>query len=503
MEDEIVFQNTYKLNTAYYESTGEKQAFVLSHGKNLLVLKMVGYGDDVIRYYQLEDMHAHVWIGHHRYPTKGRVWHPGGAHPFIGLNEALVHNGDFANHASISEYLAQRNIYPAVPDRYRGGGAGLRPAPPDLRIPAGICDRGDGPDHRAGLHPTARQISRVYINMLQVSHMHCSPDGPWFFLIAQSDTHKDGGPTYSLTGITDTSMLRPQVFAWQENVLDNGEKVAIGLAASEKQGIDAAMLSLAETDGRFWPRADRYWNARGGSHTDGGAFIFEVRDTPEEGMPVLEMYDKFGKSVPVPVGTQPYAGHAFFPEDGFDLPDLGYDDLFAWFKDEIIGWSYGKLTTFLFALLEEKSAAGEWGALIDTLTLMMDRRYDTGSLRRSSVLSIVDETFEKVIRKLAASEAAGYVFIQAVEIYLRLTVPLMIAVIEARGYEPEGEDSVSLRDPAAVQERFPADDGGTCPRTSILRCGYRPGYQRPAHRCLWVAGRLPGLRNRWDGDPCA
>ena len=78
----------------------------------MLVLKMVGYGDDVVRAYQLEDLHAHVWIGHHRYPTKGRVWHPGGAHPFVGMNEALVHNGDFANYAAMSEYLAQRHIYP-------------------------------------------------------------------------------------------------------------------------------------------------------------------------------------------------------------------------------------------------------------------------------------------------------------------------------------------------------------------------------------------------------
>jgi glutamate synthase domain-containing protein 1 len=110
VEDEIVFQNSFKLNTKYYQSTGEKQAFVLSHGKNMLVLKMVAYGDDVIHYYQLEEMRANVWIGHHRYPTKGRVWHPGGAHPFIGLNEALVHNGDFANHASISLRWQYRSL---------------------------------------------------------------------------------------------------------------------------------------------------------------------------------------------------------------------------------------------------------------------------------------------------------------------------------------------------------------------------------------------------------
>lgn len=112
VEDEIVFQNTYRLNREFYASEGVTRAFVLSHGKNLLVMKAVAYADDVVRYYQLEDLRAHVWIGHHRYPTKGRVWHPGGAHPFIGLNEALVHNGDFANYASIGEYLAQRNIYP-------------------------------------------------------------------------------------------------------------------------------------------------------------------------------------------------------------------------------------------------------------------------------------------------------------------------------------------------------------------------------------------------------
>ncbi|HZD13301.1 MAG TPA: hypothetical protein VE177_07275, partial [Candidatus Binatus sp.] len=111
-EDEFVYQNSYRLNLRYYSSLGEKKAFVLSHGKDMLVLKLVGYGDHVIRYYKLEESKANIWIGHHRYPTKGRVWHPGGAHPFVGLHEALVHNGDFANYHSITEYLAQRGIHP-------------------------------------------------------------------------------------------------------------------------------------------------------------------------------------------------------------------------------------------------------------------------------------------------------------------------------------------------------------------------------------------------------
>jgi glutamate synthase domain-containing protein 1 len=110
VEDEFVYQNTYRLNTQFYASLGEKRAFVLSHGRDLSVLKIVGYAEDVVAYYCLEDQTAHVWVAHQRYPTKGRVWHPGGAHPFIGLNEALVHNGDFANYHAVGEYLRQRNI---------------------------------------------------------------------------------------------------------------------------------------------------------------------------------------------------------------------------------------------------------------------------------------------------------------------------------------------------------------------------------------------------------
>ena len=75
---------------------------MLSHGANLLIFKIVGFAEQIVQYYKLEDFKAHVWIAHQRYPTKGRVWHPGGAHPFIGLNEALVHNGDFANYHSVS-----------------------------------------------------------------------------------------------------------------------------------------------------------------------------------------------------------------------------------------------------------------------------------------------------------------------------------------------------------------------------------------------------------------
>jgi glutamate synthase domain-containing protein 1 len=103
-EDEFIYQNSYRLNERFYASLGEKQAFVLSHGRNIMILKIVGYAEHVAQYYRLENFKAHGWIAHQRYPTKGRVWHPGGAHPFIGLDEALVHNGDFANYYARSTW---------------------------------------------------------------------------------------------------------------------------------------------------------------------------------------------------------------------------------------------------------------------------------------------------------------------------------------------------------------------------------------------------------------
>ncbi|MGA2626492.1 MAG: hypothetical protein ABSF63_05435 [Candidatus Bathyarchaeia archaeon] len=286
-EDEFIYQNSYALNKKYYASLGEKKAFVLSHGKDMMVLKIVGWGDQVIRYYKLEDFAAHVWIGHHRYPTKGKVWHPGGAHPFIGLHEALVHNGDFSNYHSISEYLAQRNIYPLfltdtevavyLFDLWRR----VYGYPMEYLIEA------MAPTTERDFYMLPEEKRRIY-REIQTTHIHGSPDGPWFFIVGRSE---NGGELLHLLGITDTSMLRPQVFALQDG------EVKIGLIASERQAIDACLRSLAAEDSRFAGKADLYWNARGGSYTDGGAFRFTVDRTSER--PNLKCLDKFGREVSI------------------------------------------------------------------------------------------------------------------------------------------------------------------------------------------------------------
>ena len=290
-EDEFIYQNSYALNKKYYASLGEKKAFVLSHGKDMIVLKIVGWGDQVIHYYKLEDLEAHVWIGHHRYPTKGKVWHPGGAHPFVGLHEALVHNGDFSNYHSICEYLAQRNIYPLfltdtevavyLFDLWRR----VYGYPMEYLIEA------MAPTTERDFFMLPEEKRRIY-REIQTAHIHGSPDGPWFFIVGLSE---NGGDQLHLLGITDTSMLRPQVFALQEGELK------IGLIASERQAIDACLRSLAAEDQRFAGKADLYWNARGGSYTDGGAFRFTVDRS--SATPQLSCADKFGREVSTHKGS--------------------------------------------------------------------------------------------------------------------------------------------------------------------------------------------------------
>jgi glutamate synthase domain-containing protein 1/glutamate synthase domain-containing protein 3 len=285
--DELVYRTSYLLNRSWYFSLGDKRAFVLCHGKDLVVFKVVGYAEDVIAAYGLGHLSAHVWIGHQRYPTKGRVWHPGGAHPFVGLHEALVHNGDFANYHAISEYLAQRNVRPLfltdtevavlLFDLWtRVYGYPLEYA---IEALAPTTER----DFEL-LGPERRAVYRA----IQAAHIHGSPDGPWFFILARSIPTEGA---HELMGITDTSMLRPQVFAL------HGGDWPIGLVASERQAIRAFLESLSDEHEEVCPVPDRAWVARGGSHTDGGAFVFRLAPPGEGGFRPLVCTNKFGALV--------------------------------------------------------------------------------------------------------------------------------------------------------------------------------------------------------------
>ena len=240
----------------------------------MMILKIVGYAEQVAQYYKLENFKAHVWIAHQRYPTKGRVWHPGGAHPFIGLDEALVHNGDFANYYSVTEYLKQRNVYVQFLTDTEVSVLVFDLLNRVYGYPLEYIIEALAPTAEMDFDHLPEEKQRIY-RQIQATQIHGSPDGPWFFIIARTLA---GEKKFQLIGITDTAMLRPQVFALQKGAFE------IGLICSEKQAIDATLQSLAKEDPRFGTVADRYWNARGGSYTDGGSFIFTVAPNGDRGV---------------------------------------------------------------------------------------------------------------------------------------------------------------------------------------------------------------------------
>ncbi len=287
-EDEFVSRNSVRINNRFYSSLGVKQAFVLSHGRNVMILKIVGYAENVVRYYRMNDFEAHVWIAHQRYPTRGRVWHPGGAHPFTGMHEALVHNGDFANYHATCEYLKQRGMEPQFMTDTEVSVMLFDLWNRVYGYPLEIIIEALAPTGELDFDLLPQEKQELY-ERVQMAHIHASPDGPWFFIIARYIPETDA---YQLLGITDTAMLRPQVFA-----LYDGE-VEIGLICSEKQAIDATLRSLAKEDRRFSSVADKYWNARGGSSSDGGAFLFNVTSNGNGGRQ-LTCSDKFGRQVTV------------------------------------------------------------------------------------------------------------------------------------------------------------------------------------------------------------
>ncbi|MEA2051760.1 MAG: glutamate synthase [Euryarchaeota archaeon] len=419
-EDEFIYQNSFKINTKFYASLGDKRAFVLSHGRNMMILKIVGYAENIVRYYKLEDFRAHVWIAHQRYPTRGRVWHPGGAHPFVGMHEALVHNGDFANYHSIAEYLEQRGRHPLFLTDTEVSVLLFDLLNRKYNYPLEYIIEAMAPTTEFDFDMLPPKKQEIY-HAIQTEHIHGSPDGPWFFIIARNEPYDN---YFQLIGITDTSMLRPQVFA-----LIEGEEVQIGLIGSEKQAIDATLKSLSEEDKRFPSVADKYWNARGGSYTDGGAFMFSI-DRDDK----LVCTNKFGEVVKTPEGQT----HCDFrkpvtpPLDSDRQQELiaaelkSPQTLFEFLRKRVKEWDCNKLRWTISELTkyanegegrkargEERREKGDGNdshtpsktIVIEGLTLLNDRRYDTGTKKRSSIVQIAKEALHQIFEDTPAIEA--------------------------------------------------------------------------------------------------
>jgi len=498
-EDEFVYQNSFRLNYKHYAKCQPPRAFVLSHGRDVMILKAVGFAEQVSRYYRLQERKAHVWIGHQRYPTRGRVWHPGGAHPFAGLHEALVHNGDFANYYAVTEYLRQRGIMPLFVTDTEVSVLLFDLYARVLGYPLEFVIEALGPTPEGDFERLNKRRQRIY-RAIQSAHMHGSPDGPWFFIVARAEPGT-GAP--QLIGITDVSMLRPQVFALQV-----GEK-SYGAIASEKQAIDAFFEEVSADDISVPPLADRYWNARGGSCTDGGAFIYTLKGA--DGRPVIDVRDKFGNEVTVrAVGPAikdtketPGLYRSFLagPERllaltaGEGSPSDPRESLMSgvrtqehedrqldgakWVRraaaDDCALRRSAPASAPAPRLFSEEEAAGVlrkdlqradfqafaqgveclvresgWETALGSLTFLRDRRWHPGIEKRSVLLAAVDNAIHRLLDSLSGSGQSGGAPVLRLDHQSAWAGPMPVApgseaslVVDSRGFAPEGQECVS------------------------------------------------------------
>lgn len=88
----------------------EPGALVAGFGEDLTVLKGVGHPRRLAEAWGLKRAQGWQAVGHTRMATESAVT-PGGAHPYaVGADQCMVHNGSFANHATIRRTLRAAGV---------------------------------------------------------------------------------------------------------------------------------------------------------------------------------------------------------------------------------------------------------------------------------------------------------------------------------------------------------------------------------------------------------
>jgi len=86
------------------------QAIVAGFGSDMAVLKGVGHPRALTEQWGLSAAQGWQGVGHTRMATESAVT-PSGCHPYaVGPGQCMVHNGSFANHATIRRELRSRGV---------------------------------------------------------------------------------------------------------------------------------------------------------------------------------------------------------------------------------------------------------------------------------------------------------------------------------------------------------------------------------------------------------
>jgi len=219
--DDYVIQQVMRINT------GVSGAFVFSSGKDMAVLKGVGYPEDIADYFRLDDYQGYMWVGHGRFPTNTPGWW-GGAHPFNILDWTVVHNGEISSYGINVRHLEMFGyhctmqtdtevIAYAVDLLMRRHGLPVEVVADVLAPPFwSHLERED--EETQALHRALRQ---VYASLLM--------NGPFTIIIAHQG---------EMIGLTDRIRLRPLTAATKgERLFLSSEEASIRLVSPELDSV--------------------------------------------------------------------------------------------------------------------------------------------------------------------------------------------------------------------------------------------------------------------------
>ncbi len=235
------------------------------------------------------------------------------------------------------------------------------------------------------------------------------------------------------------------------------DEVQIGLVCSEKQAIDATLENLAAEDSRFCSVADKYWNARGGSSSDGGAFSFTIKDSGKgDGTRVLTTENKFGDRITLTKDQEHFdtTGDVAVSDEAtsisgmigksIETADIGALKTYALSK--ITGWDFPALVHFSNEMVTQagRSDAAMANA-IELLTFMNDRRYSPGTKKLSSILDIFRKAITKIFvsfPKLSENANSRYSYIDwgSRDTIRAPSGNETVIAVNARDFEPEGRN---------------------------------------------------------------
>jgi glutamate synthase domain-containing protein 2/FAD/FMN-containing dehydrogenase/glutamate synthase domain-containing protein 3/glutamate synthase domain-containing protein 1/Fe-S-cluster-containing dehydrogenase component len=508
LEDEFIYRRAFEINQKFYiepqNRAANPEAFVASMMKDGGIWKLVGYAEQSADYWIVGDAEyvsqkeisniengtsnvevirtnddravivynrgAHIWIGHQRFPT---VFSPysGGSHPFYGrVYEALIHNGDFANYVAMVRFWDQFGGAP----QFRTDTEMAAKAYSILKqmgYPQTHIIEAIAPTTGIDLQRLKKANPELAADFesIQKSHVGGSPDGPWFFIIGDQDAVTRD---LRIIGLTDTSVLRPSVFVWQQS--NNRKWASIGLVGSEEQACRSVMDALYHSGVLASNEPDRVRIVRGGSVEQdsegdvrgGGSLTYHLR-RKSRGEYGFEIADKFGNLLPHETGVhhdlrRPVdfespqvraVAKSLFDESGklqFSYPD----EVFEFVKANLRDWEYNTFGWLVEALLSRTVGAFSedcFSMAIEALTMLRDRmqKIDTASKQRASLIQMINEglmaAFDatEIINKGVSWRKFHRVTRYCFREISTCADDRQVLVVDASGFPAEGHDSLA------------------------------------------------------------